>query len=235
MVANPNRYCICIPREGLPSDDLERLKGQRAAVLKDAKWDIGAEIKISFLEGSQQLRDRVRRYAEQWIGKDMANLRFLWIDGGPADLRIAFRQGHGSWSYLGTVSRRITDQSRPTMNYGWLTDASGEDEVKRVVLHEFGHAIGLIHEHQNPKGGVRWNEEAVINDLKGPPNNWNIDQIHINVLNHYDPDAVQASALDPHSIMMYPIPNSWTIGDFSTGLNSDLTETDRRIVREAYP
>ena len=48
------------------------------------------------------------------------------------------------------------------MNYGWLTPESAQDEVRRVVLHEFGHALGLIHEHQNPKGGgIEWNRDAV--------------------------------------------------------------------------
>jgi serralysin len=39
---------------------------------------------------------------------------------------------------------------KPTMNYGWMTPDSSDDEVHRVVAHEFGHALGLIHEHQNP-------------------------------------------------------------------------------------
>ena len=31
-----------------------------------------------------------------------------------------------------------------------------------TVLHEFGHALGLIHEHQSPfKGGFEWNREEV--------------------------------------------------------------------------
>ena len=47
------------------------------------------------------------------------------------------------------------------MNYGWLTPDSDDDELRRVVLHEFGHALGLIHEHQNPEGGIEWNEPAV--------------------------------------------------------------------------
>ena len=31
-----------------------------------------------------------------------------------------------------------------------------------TVLHEFGHALGLIHEHQSPfKGGFEWDREEV--------------------------------------------------------------------------
>ena len=33
------------------------------------------------------------------------------------------------------------------------------------MLHEFGHALGLIHEHQSPfPGGFEWNREAVSED-----------------------------------------------------------------------
>ena len=234
--ATPNEahYCICITPDLLPSADIERLKSHRAAVLTETRWSPGTEIKIRFLEGTPHLRKRVKHYAEQWIGQDMANLNFAWIDRGKADIRIAFRQGKGSWSYLGTVCREIGNQAEPTMNYGWLTDQSTEDEIKRVVLHEFGHALGLIHEHQNPEGGIVWKEAAVIAALSGPPNNWSVAKIRNNVLNHYSPDDVLSSTLDPHSIMMYPIPAEWTVGAFSTGLNLDFTDTDRRIIRAAY-
>lgn len=31
-----------------------------------------------------------------------------------------------------------------------------------TVLHEFGHSLGLIHEHQSPfPGGFEWNREEV--------------------------------------------------------------------------
>ena len=36
------------------------------------------------------------------------------------------------------------------MNYGWLEPDTELREYQRVVRHEFGHALGMIHEHQNP-------------------------------------------------------------------------------------
>ncbi|WAJ28458.1 GDSL-type esterase/lipase family protein [Antarcticirhabdus aurantiaca] len=235
MSGNEHRFCRCLTRDDLSAAGRRVAEGQKAAVLDEAKWSSGALLRVRFLEGSQPLRQRVRLVAEEWVASGMANLRFEWIDDGDAEIRIAFRQGEGSWSYLGTVSRQITDQAEPTMNYGWLTDASGDEEVRSVVLHEFGHALGLIHEHQNPKGGIVWNEPAVVADLSGPPNNWTMDQIRFNVLDHYDPKRVTGSEIDEDSIMMYPIPESWTVGDFSTGFNGELSPTDREIIRQAYP
>ena len=120
------------------------------------------------------------------------------------------------------------------MNYGWLTADSDDDEVQRVVLHEFGHALGLIHEHQNPEGGIDWNEPAVIADLSGPPNNWDEATIRHNVLDHYAPDAVTATEVDSDSIMMYPIPASWTNDGFSADLNTDLSMSDRQLIHDVY-
>ncbi len=89
------------------------------------------------------------------------------VEDEDADIRVAFQQGNGSWSYLGTVCRQIrVDQ--PTMNYGWLTPDSTDDELRRVVLHEFGHALGLIHEHQSPNRPISWSRAAVIAELSGP-------------------------------------------------------------------
>jgi hypothetical protein len=223
---NLEHYCICLTLDNLQ-------QRQKAALLNAAAWNAGDIIKISFLEGDADLRKRVRAMAEKWLGPDMANLHFQWVDSGNADIRIAFQSGNGSWSYLGVFCRQITE-SDPTMNYGWLTPDSPDDELQRVVLHEFGHALGLIHEHQNPEGGIKWNEPAVIADLSGPPNNWDEKTIRGNVLDHYSPEQVTATEVDADSIMMYPIPKSWTLDGFSADLNSDFSKDDISFIHKVY-
>ncbi|MBU0792163.1 MAG: hypothetical protein KKC55_17095 [Gammaproteobacteria bacterium] len=208
--------------------------GDRAAVLREAQWQPKTAISATFLTGSEALRARVRAVAEEWVGDKMANLSFKWVDDLAADIRIDFVQGNGSWSYLGTVCRQI-DSPKATMNYGWLTDASSETELRRVVLHEFGHALGLIHEHQNPQGGIKWNEAAVMSDLSGPPNNWDSATIRRNVLDKYPSSVVIGTKVDKDSIMMYPIPAAWTDGEFTVGLNGELSEIDKGLIRHAYP
>lgn len=232
MTENLSHYCVCMLPDQLPDADQDALQFHRAAVLRAAMWDLGAQISIRFLGGSAALQKRVRDVAMEWT--KVANLNFDFRNDGPTDIRIAFIQGDGSWSYLGTVCRQIAEP-RATMNYGWLKDNSPEDELRRVVLHEFGHAIGLIHEHQNPEGGISWNRDAVIADLSGPPNNWNLATIENNMFRYYPPDAVVASPVDAGSIMMYPIPKAWTLDGFSAGLNSELSQQDKVLVGNAYP
>ena len=76
-----------------------------------------------------------------------------------AQIRISFKE-EGSWSYLGKDALQIA-AGKPTMNYGWLTPDSQDQEYSRVVLHEFGHALGAIHEHQAPGVTIPWDKTAV--------------------------------------------------------------------------
>lgn len=75
--------------------------------------------------------------------------------------------GQGSWSYLGTDATRVPKESF-TMNLGFVD--------RPTVLHEFGHSLGLIHEHQSPfPGGFEWDRENVSEEysyyIKNSPGN----------------------------------------------------------------
>lgn len=227
MTENARHYCYAL---GAP----ESPGRTRAALLNEFKWTGGTQIRVRFLEGDASLQQRVREVAEEWVAPGMANLGLHFVDDVDADLRIAFMPGDGSWSYLGTVAQQIPT-SDPTMNYGWLTPDSPDDELRRVVLHEFGHALGLIHEHQNPTDPISWNRAAVIADLSGPPNNWDEATIENNIFKRYEPGEVDSTSVDPESIMMYPIPASWTTDGFSVGLNEKLSTTDVEFISGAYP
>jgi len=232
MAENLQHYCFCLTRDQMPASDQALLSQRKAALLKNSKWQTGDQITIRFLDGDPGLQKRVRDVASEWM--KFANLNFAFVDRAPTDIRIAFQQGNGSWSYIGTSCRDIAEP-KPTMNYGWLTPTTSDQEVRRVVLHEFGHAIGLIHEHQNPKHGIDWNKPAVIHDLSNPPNSWTADQIETNMFHFYAPGEVDATDVDAVSIMMYPIPKAWTNDGFSAGLNGELSETDKTLVKSLYP
>jgi hypothetical protein len=115
------------------------------------------------------------------------------------------------------------------MNLGFLDGGT--------AAHEFGHAIGLAHEHQNPDGGIEWNEEVVIRDLSGPPNNWTEKQIRHNVLEKYAADQIRETKFDPDSIMLYFFPGTWVKSGIGTKANDVLSELDNAFItsEKAYP
>jgi hypothetical protein len=177
--------------------------------------------------------ERVEVVAREWTGRSMANL-VLNFGAKDADIRIAFKAGNGSWSYIGTDCKRIP-RSQPTMNYRWISADSPDDDLRRVVLHEFGHALGLIHEHQSPDHPINWNRDAVYKDAGGPPNNWDKATVDANIFQRYEPGQVTATPVDRDSIMLYAIPAAWTLDGFSVGFNTRLSDTDKKFIREAYP
>ena len=122
------------------------------------------------------------------------------------------------------------------MNYGWLTPNSTDDEYSRVVLHEFGHALGLVHEHQSPASGIRWNRDAVIADLSGPPNKWDLATIQHNIFDRYTAATVtNFTQFDPMSIMLYAFPAHWTLDAVGLPTNSVLSTMDKAFVAQQYP
>lgn len=220
----------CVVRSGIMGNG--RWNGKRGAVVNHLLWENGKELSVSFLDGeSSLLMERVKYYAEKW--SEYCGIGFRWVMNS-GDIRITFR-GNGSWSCLGKECLNVPE-NEPTMCFGWLREGSLEQEIERVVLHEFGHALGLIHEHQNPEGGIEWNREAVYEFYQGAPNYWSREEIDTNVLKAYEKDMVRASVYDAKSIMNYPIPVEFVKREEQAcGWNMTLSEMDKQFIGMIYP
>jgi serralysin len=193
-------------------------------------WRPGREIRVHFMEGGRypEARDEVLKHMRQW--SKHANLDFVREKNRKAsDVRITFNSG-GSWSYIGTGVLAI-DKDRPTMQLGWyLRERRGG-----VVIHETGHTNGFQHEQGSPARDCQYNRQAVIRDLSGPPNNWDLGTIEHNVFNRST--STQYSEYDPKSCMHYFEPASWFYDPSCavTSPNETLSETDRKYSRLWYP
>jgi serralysin len=206
----------------------------RAALVKANRWPKGSTIRVGFMDGTPVQQALVKKFAMGWLAPGVANLKISWTPAGQADVRVSFAYS-GSWSVIGTTCKSVP-KNQPTMNFGWLTPGVSDAEAQRVILHEFGHALGLIHEHQNPLGAINWNKPAVYHDLSGPPNNWSKATIDHNMFEAYPMHDIEGTPVDPASIMMYPLPASWVKPPSKpVGLNSTLSSTDKTFVHKEYP
>jgi hypothetical protein len=198
----------------------------RAIALKNKPWMNGSTLHVRFMEGTAREKAIAQEQASWWM--EVANIRFVFDNARNAEIRIKFDENDGAWSYIGTDCKWIPI-NEPTMNLGFLDGGT--------AAHEFGHAIGLAHEHQNPKGGIQWNEEVVIRELAKPPNSWPEEVTRHNVLNKYSADQILGTEFDPDSIMLYFFPASWTLNGIGTKQNDVLSRMDKEFVAGAmmYP
>lgn len=207
----------------------------RMAVVPLKKWPNGSELKVRFLDGDATQRRKVEAKAHTW--EQYANVTFRFVRTHNAEIRISFSADPGSWSAVGTdaLVERYFPKHEPTMNYGWLRDETEDAEYERVVVHEFGHALGCIHEHQSPKATLDWNIPEVYRVFSGPPNYWSKEDIDFNILQRYSKTQTNATTFDRRSIMLYAFPGSLFVHGKGTPSNTHLSSRDKKFIAKMYP
>ena len=177
-------------------------------------WKPKRTLRIAFLDGFPSVQQKVIFYSRQWC--PYANIFFDFGSDPDAEIRITFTKGE-SCSFVGMEALQVP-LNLPTMKLA-LTPSSSDEVFSHVVLHEFGHVLGLIHEHQNPVGVIKWNKKAVYKELTAPPYEWTPEQIEINIFESLSIAQIQFTSFDQWSIMLYPIPARWTLDGFSCKWN----------------
>lgn len=204
----------------------------RAAVEKLKLWENGRKLRVKYLDGIPEVQNKVTAIAKEW--ESVANLTLDFVTGGAAEIRISFAEEGFSWSTVGTDALTV-GSSAATMNYGWLEPSTSLREYQRVVRHEFGHALGMIHEHQNPaaQGQIPWDKPKVY--AYYAQQGWSKDDVDFNIFQVYSEESTNHTAFDPTSIMEYAIPDSLTVGSYSIGWNTEFSQNDTDFMRRQYP
>ena len=205
----------------------------------DLLWPNSSTLKVAFRGGWSGLAEKVLGYAREWC--QHANLKFeQTADFASGHIRVSFA-GPGYSSRLGkqSVDPRVVPLTEPSMLLGFTQGRESDAEIRRLALHEFGHAIGLEHEHMHPKAGIRWNEDALYNYLRPllPPMPREHVLAQVKLVNT-GREQWSETAYDVKSIMRYRFPREV----FSTGWdpafdveNMVLSDGDKKCVQEMYP
>jgi hypothetical protein len=198
------------------------------------QWTNQNRLNVVFKDGNdpwnRQVQAKLRDIVKEW--EDYCDITFTFDQGGSRDITIQFvpdadYPGYGIYqSLLGPNSHG----QNPSM---WLLFQPGTDdgELKRVILHEFGHALGLIHEQTRPDVSIGWIPDAVNNYYSFT--GWSKDKIYEQVMKPSPYKALLKSPFDLKSIMIYPIPRG--LAAIEVGWSMDLSPMDKVFIARFYP
>lgn len=194
-------------------------------------WKSNETLKVYFFGGQDARTQRVLEYASIW--SKYCSIKFLATTKiEEAKIRVAF-QAPSSWSYIGTDALGVP-RNEPTINFGWLDDHLPEQDYKQVVLHEFGHVLGLIHEHQSPVTKMNWDKPYVYWYF-WENHKWTKADVDRNLFQEFEKTTTQYSSLDKASIMGYYIPPLFTTDRQEFPQNYILSAMDEHYIGQIYP
>lgn len=158
----------------------------------------------------------------------LVSLKLQFIENyKDANVRIDFNPAEGAWSVVGKQCLDEDIKNEKTMNLGWFDVAT--------TIHEFGHVLGLVHEHQNIKDNpIQWDKDAVYKWALSTQG-WDKETTDINILQKYDENQINGSVFDPLSIMLYFFPPELTLNNRGTNQNLRLSGYDVKYINKNYP
>lgn len=263
--------------EGYPDNVMARLEARESrrqqealgvpkhalnyVLMRTTLWAPGARLRVAFLGGNPALHGDIAKVAGEWNGRanivldfgfnSMTGLYRAWSPNDTAytaDIRVAFAAA-GHWSYVGrdSVDASVAGPGQTSLNLAEF-DVRLPANWKAVVLHEFGHALGFCHEHQNPIGGgcdseFQWEDHAggpgVYTTLGRHPNYWPRAKVNQNLRQIQATGDYLLSPRDSASVMHYHFP-SWMFRRGASSPccvpeNAALSAGDIEGLRFAYP
>ncbi|WP_260329041.1 hypothetical protein [Pseudomonas sp. 3-2] len=109
-------------------------------------------------------------------------------------------------------------------------------DFETIVVHEFGHALGALHEHQHPQANIPWDKPKVYAFYRNREMNpLTREQVDRNLFASFDTLDALYTNYDRRSIMHHPISNDLTIGNWEVPINRKISKKDKQLMKLLYP
>ncbi len=201
--------------------------GKRAIGESKKFWKPGRTLRIAFVNTPvQAYRNAVKDAASLWL--PWVNLTFEFVAGKKGEIKI-FTEYDQTYSLMGTDALTV-GPSDATMVLGLKID---DPHFEAKVVHEFGHALGMHHEHQHPDADIPWDLPKLYAHFAKAGES--AEEVDRQILYKVDRSLMLATRYDRKSIMHYPVRQELTIGDWSIPQNLKISRKDKAFMRKAYP
>lgn len=187
-----------------------------AAIDPDRLLSPSRPVSVKFLDGVIEGQRWVAETARLWTQCPDTSLQFEFfddkgnsLDGALApppsyDIRVTF-EGSSYWSLVGRNPG--ADPNAATMQLAGLDKTHLDQNFRqRTVVHEFGHALSLHHEHRRKEMIACIDQEEAIKYYGGAPNRWDSATTIQQLLTPLSDDIDTSLKYDPDSVMNYVLP-----------------------------
>jgi hypothetical protein len=210
-----------------------KIRGRIPAFTPNGKyqWAQGKVILVYFDEGVTPVTNKIITIANEW--HQFCNISFKITPYlFSAMVKVSF-QPKGYGSAVGMECIQPEYKTDPSMYLEGMDTLRDQVVFRRVVLHEFGHALGLEHELSNPNAAIKW-DSAQVYDFYKTHNHWDTATVNEQIFKRLDPSAKEYSDFDSNSIMIYAVAPPLIKGAAIPWPRA-LSDSDKKYINIWYP